>query len=416
MTERVDAEVVVVGAGPAGVAAACCLAESGIDVLVVDESPRPGGQIWRHRKPGDLPVSARTWLGRLTASGARHLVETSIVDAEPDGVLLAESLETSLEIRGRRIILATGARELFLPYPGWTLPGVVGVGAIQALVKAGVEIRDQSVVLAGSGPLLLPVGALLQSAGARVSVIAEQASAASVARFSAALWRQPRKIAEALGYRWRTLRIPYRFGVWVVAAHGDTAVREVELTDGSQTWSEPCDLLGCSAGLVPNTELARLMGCDVEKDRVVVDENQSTTLSDVYCVGESTGIGGAEKSLLEGQLAAAHLTADRRRLDVLQRRHRRLRRFSAELSAAFEPRSELGRRLEPETIVCRCEDVKWQDLDPDWDVRQAKLYTRSGMGPCQGRVCGAALRQLCGWGVDSVRPPVAPSRISSLIR
>lgn len=416
MVESIEAAVVVVGAGPAGLAAACCLGEVGEDVLLVDEAPRPGGQIWRHRQASDLPAGAHQWLKRLVATPVRSLTGTAVVDVGADGSLVAESAETTLQIRGRTVVLATGARELFLPFPGWTLPGVLGVGGGQALVKSGADVRDLSVVLAGSGPLLLPVAALLASRGAQLRLIAEQAPRADVVRFGAGLWRNAKKISEAFGYRWQTLKAPYRLGVWAVAAHGDSQVREVELTDGRRTWSEPCDLLCCSYGLVANTELARLLGCRIDSGRVEVDRYQSTSQENVYCVGESTGIGGAEKSIVDGQVAAAHIAGESGQLRALERHRTRLQRFSKDLDRAFRPRPELADRLLPETIICRCEDVRWGDLDSRWGIRQAKLYTRLGMGPCQGRVCGAAVRSLCGWDADSVRPPVQPCRLSSLMR
>lgn len=416
MVDVAEAEVVIVGAGPAGLAAACCLAEAGKDVLVVDEAARPGGQIWRHRGTGDVPAAGRAWLDRLASTQVRSMTETSVVDVGPDGALVAEGPDGCCEIRGQKVVLATGARELFLPFPGWTLPGVVGVGAGQALVKAGVDVRDVRVVIAGSGPLLLPVAALLRSRGARLELIAEQASLASVARFGMGLYRVPSKILEAVRYRWKTSKVPYSFGVWVVAARGDSQLKEVDLTNGRRTWTEPCDLLCCSSGLVPNTELARLLGCGVEGGRVLVDANQTTSVESIFCVGESTGIGGAEIAVLEGQIAAARIGDDEGRLRSFIGRRRKLERFSEDLERAFQPRQELADRMTPETVVCRCEDVAWGELDPRWSVRQAKLYTRLGMGPCQGRVCGAAVRYLCGWETDTVRPPVEPCRLSSLIR
>jgi NADPH-dependent 2,4-dienoyl-CoA reductase/sulfur reductase-like enzyme len=414
--EQLETDVVVIGAGPAGVAAASDLAAGGRDVLLVDEAPRPGGQIWRHQSDRDLPVAAHRWLNRLMSSAAEVLSGTSVIDVDGDGDLIAQGARHVYRIRASTIVLATGARELFLPFPGWTLPGVVGVGGGQALVKSGVEVDGLEVVLAGSGPLLLPVAALLAERGARVRLIAEQAPPARVWRFGAGLWRQPRKVAEAIAYRRRSLAATYRLGVWATAAFGEDKVREVELTNGRRTWRERCDLLCCAYGLIPNTELAQRLGCRVAWQGVEVDGHQQTSREGVYCVGEATGVGGADLSLLEGQIVAAHLTEDRRRLSHLMSRRRRQQRFVDSLAATFTPRSELRQRVQPETIVCRCEDVRWQDLEVHWSPRQAKLYTRLGMGPCQARICGAAMHTLAGWAADSVRPPLRSCRIGSLIR
>jgi len=414
VTETLEAGTVIVGAGPAGIAAACGLGEAGEDVLIVDEGPRSGGQIWRHRPGSGPPKAAQAWLARLSATQVRVRHNLTVVDARPDGTLLGESEAGPVEIRGSRVILATGARELFLPFPGWTLPGVIGVGAAQALVKSGAELRNLEVVLAGSGPLLLPVASLLASQGARVGLIGEQAPLGEVLGFGAGLWRAPGKILEAMRYRSRSLGARYQTGVWAVAAHGDDRVREVVLTDGRRTWTRRCDLLCCSYGLVPNVELARWLGCEIDNGRVVTDEVQQTNQAGFFCVGETTGIGGAELSLVEGEIAAAHISGLAEALPPLEKRRALWRRFSKSLEKAFRPRRELAERVQPETTICRCEDVTCENLDPEWCIRQAKLYTRLGMGPCQGRVCGPAVHYLYGWASDSVRPPLKPCRLATL--
>ena len=416
MTDLIEATTAIVGAGPAGIATACLLAEAGEEVVVVDEGPLAGGQIWRHRHGTEPPAAARQWLRRLGDSQVRCLHEVPIVDALPDGTLIGESAEGTVSIRSERVVLATGARERFLPFPGWTLPGIIGVGAAQALVKAGAEVQGVEIVLAGSGPLLLPVADLLQRQGATVKLIAEQAARSAMLKFAAGLWRMPSKVKEAIRYRSATLRTPYRFGVWATVAHGKDHVREVELTDGSRTWTETCDLLCCSYGLVPNTELAAWLGCEIRDDRVEVDRYQRTTQEGVYCVGESTGIGGADLSIAEGQVAAAHISGQAEKLDSSVALRNRLLRFSDRLAKTFEPRPELKDRITAETVICRCEDVTWGSLDTSWSMRQAKLYTRLGMGPCQGRVCGPAMRYLGDWTADTVRPPLKPCRLSTLER
>src|SRR5690606_32206212 len=157
-----QAEVIVVGAGPAGIAAACAAAGRGRSVILLDESPRAGGQIWRHRSD-HVPRTARPWLARLARSGAVLRAGASIVDIErQDGFTLRLVEEgRGRSIHGAALVLATGARERFIPFPGWTLPNVLGVGGAQALVKAGASFAGRRAVIAGSGPLLLPVSAAL---------------------------------------------------------------------------------------------------------------------------------------------------------------------------------------------------------------------------------------------------------------
>src|SRR5690606_27921610 len=235
-----------------------------------------------------------------------------------------------LEVAADRVILATGARELFLPFPGWTLPNVFGVGGAQALVKAGASFAGKRVVVAGSGPLLLAVGATLASQGARVAVVAEQASRAALARFGAALLlRSPGRIAQAARLRSALGGARYAIGCWVTRADGDDAVREVTLTDGRRSWTEPCDVLCTGYGRVPNTELAEMLGCIVDGGKVRVDAWQRASVAGVYCAGEPTGIAGVDAALAEGEIAAAHAVGaadDRRRLFAVRRREHRIAR------------------------------------------------------------------------------------------
>ncbi len=445
----IRADVAVVGAGPAGLAAACRAAEAGASVVLLDEAAAPGGQVWRRSVqaagrqqgggaagdcgPGGLAAAApsrlaRRWLERLAASDVRRLDGAVVTDALPGPALLVEQSGRALRVEARRVVIATGARERFLPFPGWTLPNVVGVGGAQAMLKSGAGVGGRKVVVAGSGPLLLPVAAALARAGARILLVAEQAPAGAVARFAASLWRRPGLLAQAARYRAAFWRAPYRRGTWVSAAHAGgspPAVCEATLTDGRRTWREPCDLLACAYGLVPNLRLARLLGCALGGSgscRVVrVDACQQTSVPGIYCAGEPTGIGGLELALLTGQiagLAAAAGTspaAGAHELALLQRRRDGGLPYVAALDRAFQARPQLRRLATPDTIVCRCEDVPLGRLDPAWGRRQAKLYTRTGMGPCQGRVCGAALELLLGWDEpDVVRAPLEPVALGVL--
>lgn len=414
MSERLVAEVAVVGAGPAGIAAACRAAEQGARVVLVDEGLAAGGQIWRRGRGAPPPRMARRWLGRLRTSGTKLMTAATVLEAEPSGVLWTESQGKRLAVQAGQLILATGARELFLPFPGWTLPGVVGVGAVQALIKSGVRFSGRRVVLAGSGPLLLPVAAALSAQGARLAVVAEQAPSGAVFRFCSSLWRQPGKLWQAMRYRGGFLGCAYRAGVWPLAAQGDEVVEEVMLTDGRRRWGEPCEILACSHGLEPNVELACRLGCALQDGCVVVDEDQRTSVAGVLCAGEPTGVGGAELAVVEGEIAGLTAVGREKTADPLKRRRNRLQKFAVAMRGAFAPRQELAERLAEETIVCRCEDVVWGGLQPSWNLRQAKLYTRVGMGPCQGRVCGAALKVLLGWSADSVRPPLKPCAVGTL--
>jgi len=329
-------------------------------------------------------------------------------------VLHAESAGSALSVRAVKLILATGARERFLPFPGWTLPNVVGIGGAQALLKTGMDVSGRRVVIAGSGPLLLPVAASLASAGAKLSLVAEQAPAANVRRFATSLWRRPKTLVQAATLRSAFLGTRYAMGMWVTSARGDSVVREVTVTNGQTSRDVACDLLCVAFGLVPNLQLPRLIGCEIANGVVRVNSSQETSVSNVYCAGEPTGVGGVDLALVEGEIAGTSAVG----LSVPQHLAISRASFQREMKAldvAFALRREVTALAQPDTIVCRCEDVRLHDLDAAWTARQAKLFTRAGMGPCQGRICGSALECMLGWTPDSVRPPVQPARLDAFL-
>ncbi|HKR55072.1 MAG TPA: FAD-dependent oxidoreductase, partial [Gemmatimonadales bacterium] len=245
----VSADLVVIGGGPAGIAAAARAAEAGKRVMVLDEAPHLGGQIWRHLQRSSLPAKARTWLDRFDRSGAEGLTETSVVDLRA-GEVLGVRWNEAVRVRAPRVVIATGARELFLPFPGWTLPNVMGVGGVQALVKSGASVAGKRVALAGAGPLVLPVAAALAKAGARLIVVADRTPASRVLGFSTSLAGRPAELWQGIRYRAAFAGTRYRWGTRVVSAAGEDRVREVTFAAGERTWTESVDLLGAAAGLV----------------------------------------------------------------------------------------------------------------------------------------------------------------------
>jgi NADPH-dependent 2,4-dienoyl-CoA reductase/sulfur reductase-like enzyme len=408
-------EIVVVGAGPAGLAAACVAAESGRRVAVLDDTPWLGGQIWRGQQKRPSVSQAREWLERFRRCGAALLDRTSAIAAPRPGVLLAEHPEGPREIHWQKLILATGARELFLPFPGWTLPGIVGPGGLQALVKNGWPIDGRRVVIAGSGPLLLAVADGLKKYGAKIVSISEQAPWSRLAAFGFGLWSHPDKLWQGAQLKSRLLGVPFRCGVWPVRAEGDDQVRRVVLTDGRRTWTEECDVFACGFHLVPNVELPLALDCELERGFVWVDPAQATSTKNVYCAGEPTGIGGVDCALVEGQIAGLAAAGRLEHAMKLFARRDRWHKFRAALAEAFALRAELKSLADDDTLVCRCEDVTLGRVKQFSGWRDAKLQSRCGMGPCQGRVCGAATKVLLGWSMESVRPPVLPARVESLI-
>jgi NADPH-dependent 2,4-dienoyl-CoA reductase/sulfur reductase-like enzyme len=416
-----DTQVLVVGAGPAGIAAAATAATHGRQALLMDDNLAPGGQIWREattaqqEEPDDV---RRKTLLTLRVSGARIFSGWRVFDAPRNGILRAihdsgPEIHT-IDISYEQLVVATGARERFLPFPGWTLPGVFGAGGLEALARGGFSVSGKRIVVAGTGPLLLPVAAHLRQMGGRVTTVAEQASRRQLARFSTFLSRQPGKLIEGLQYRAASGGSRYRPGCWPLAALGTDKIEGVRLTDGQRRWEEPCELLACGFHLVPNTELASLLGCAMRENAIEVDDVQQTSVSNVFAAGEPTGIAGLESALLTGTMAGLATAGKLEEARALQPRRQKFERFAERLKTAFALRPELLSLAEPDTIVCRCEDVTFEALKGYEDWNDAKRQTRCGMGPCQGRVCGPATEALFGWRPSSVRPPLYPVPLSAM--
>ncbi|HEX5876684.1 MAG TPA: FAD/NAD(P)-binding oxidoreductase, partial [Pyrinomonadaceae bacterium] len=261
---RYVCDVLVVGAGPAGMAAGSRAAESGRRVIVVDDNPAAGGQIWRGEAKSR---EAREWFERIRSVEIQFETGARVFDQPATGALLAEVSIGVCEFTYKDLILATGARERFLPFPGWTLPNVMGAGGLQALVKTGMSIEGKRIVVAGSGPLLLAVAAYLRERGARVLLIAEQASAMRLARFGLGLFG---KTSQALGLQRQLKGVRYFSGCWPLVAHGSDKLESVTLFRRGRRLQVACDYLACGFHLVPNVELAELLGCDVDRGVVRV--------------------------------------------------------------------------------------------------------------------------------------------------
>jgi NADPH-dependent 2,4-dienoyl-CoA reductase/sulfur reductase-like enzyme len=428
-TEAHHFEVLVVGGGPAGMAAAACAAECGVRAGIVDDNFTPGGQIWRgeasspqeidHRKIDQQKSNpqnpdASKWVQRMRIAEITTLCGLRIVHQPEAGVLIAESINGFRELRYDKLILATGARERFLPFPGWTLPNVMGAGGLQVMVKSSLPIRGKRVFVAGTGPLLLAVAAYLRKHGAQIPLICEQASWGSLAAFGLALLRWPAKIVQGFQLKLALAGVPFAADTWVVAANGHTALESVDILRAGKVESIPCDYLACGFHLVPNVELPLLLGCAVDNGCVRVDDFQKTTVASVFCAGEPTSVGGVELAIIEGQIAGLAAGGHATEARALFAQRERARRFAQLLDSTFRLRSELRKLPLPETMVCRCEDVPYSRLQQHSSWRSAKLHTRCGMGPCQGRVCGPATEFLFEWNPDSVRPPVFPARVDTL--
>jgi len=411
-------DVLIIGAGPAGMAAALAAAPSGAAIVLVDDNPAPGGQIWRDGPGAHLPPLARAQRERLAgAANVRVLCGTRVVslaDAPAAGTapaLLLEDGASGWTQHCASLILCTGARELLLPFPGWTLPGVTGAGGLQALIKAGMPVRGQRIVIAGSGPLLLAAAHTARQAGAQVLRVAEQARWRQLAGFGLQLPRWPAKAAQALAL----LQPGLRAASHVLEAQGAGQVQSVRLSRGAGHEVLACDRLACGFGLVPHTHLGQMLGCALgARQGLAVDALQATTVPGVWAAGECTGFGGSEKALAEGAMAGHAAVGDAAAAQALAGERARWQGFADALHRHFALSPQLRHLPRPDTLVCRCEDVSHAALQARSGWIDAKLHTRCGMGPCQGRVCGAAAQFLYGWTPAPGRHLLAPARIATL--
>lgn len=410
----ITTDILIIGAGPAGLAAAVAAAESGRRVTIVDDNPRLGGQIWRAELGKNKSPDAEKLLAAIAAGKFNLINNTQIFGIDSDGLLLAETHGDSIKLNYNKLILATGARERFLPFPGCTLPGVFGAGGLQALVKGGFEVTNKRILVAGTGPLLLVVAEYLKSKGAKVVAILEQTSASMINRFALGLWRYPAKIAQGFELRSRLAGIPYLRSSWIknVEKTGDNLTATISKNGREREIA--CDYIACGFHLVPNIELPSILGCSILNGFVGVDKYHRTSVPNVFAAGEPIGIGGVEAALIEGKIAGFAATGETRKAEGLFAKRDRTDRFATALNAVFELRDELKSLATAETLVCRCEDVTFEALTQFTNWREAKLQTRCGMGPCQGRVCGPACEFLFGWKPGSVRPPIFPVKLENL--
>lgn len=463
MTLPLDADLIVIGSGPAGMAAAVTAAKAGLSVISLDMQPAPGGQVYRAHEANTADPAATNLLGALgpayaaggalvrrfrATRGINYRPLTTVWELRADGTVGWESQGRAGFLRAARVILATGAMERPAPFPGWALPGVMTAGAVQTLMKAG-QLRPQGrVVMAGTGPLMFLLARQLLTLGVKPALMAFTQSLAD--GFTALPRMRPGAVGPVVkGLGWSLgLR---RAGVRIVRnatglqALGNSSVEEVLVTSGDRELRQKADLLIVHDGIVPATDLAHCAGLalDWHRDQRAwfprTDSNgramdgvnpQGDGRSRILVTGDARIIGGAEAAEAHGEIAARAVLADLARPLPATNAPGRLRKALAPrpfLDAAFPP--GLSRDLPTDDVVlCRCEELTAGDLRKAIraglrDIDQIRGVTRCGMGACQGRSCAANLARLieaeCGDASAALRPyrarpPVRPLSLAAL--
>ncbi len=415
MSDPINIDVLIIGCGPAGICAAVTAARFHKKVIVVDDGPDAGGQIWRAQQRNKSNAQAQAWLQQLNNPLITRWHNTRLITC--DGTTWQFCQHDKMRyVRAVHIIIATGAREIFAPFIGWTLPQVIGAGGLQALIKNGVDVQGQRVIIAGTGPLLLASADTARRAGAKVVAIVEQASFWRSARFAFSLWRYPQKIKQLLALLWSLKSIPYWRNARVEGATGDHRVRHVVIARKNRQISVHCDWLACAYGLQANTDIVNVLALHQRQGFVSVNDQQQTSLPFIYAAGEITGIGGVDKAMLEGQIAALHLCGQQQVMQQRQRELQHQRHFVAALKQFCDIDHSCVQPIAQDEIICRCEDVRHHALLACRSGREARLYTRAGMGACQGRICGPICHTQYGWSPVGQRAPWTSIHINALLQ
>lgn len=433
--------ITIIGGGPAGLTAALASAQRGQQVRIIEGSSRLGGQYWRH-----LPEeSGEKWVGQeelhdefqkgyqLRLAVKKHSNIKIITNAHVWHVELAANRlilnivqgAHSMQLFTEALILATGAYDRSLPFPGWDIPGVMTAGGAQALLKGSYVQPGKRVVVAGTGPFLMPVASLLLKSGIEVVGLFEANRASRWIPFAHVLLANFSKANLAIKYirDFSANKVRMRRGYAVVRASAgpDGVLRSVTVAKIGRNFTRKvgterevlCDALAISWGFTPDMSIANNLGIQQHLDGddgsivVSVDNYQRTSLNRVFAAGEVTGIGGSELALTEGEIAGIAAAQslgwsqeEEDHLALLLKRRKAQRRFASALLRVYRVHPAWLEWLTPETVICRCEEVLLADIKyavktlGASNIRSTKLLSRAGMGMCQGRTCSRSVIEI----------------------
>lgn len=451
-------DVLVIGAGPAGLNAASAAAECGLDVILLDEQESPGGQIYRSvSSPNAKKYFLQSedlsdgldHLKRFYSSGAKYLPKTTVWFAEPGRVICSRE-GNSQEIKTQILIVATGAMERPVPFEGWTLPGVMGAGAADILYKSAGVVPDGPVVLAGNGPLIPLVGSHLVALGVEIAAVLDTSpfsnTITSLTKMPAALSDIPFLLKGVnMLKKLMTSGVPMYHGVGSVKAFGNNHVEGVSFTSwNGKDHALPASTLLFHEGVIPRIHMSRMLKLKHAWNNVqrywhpVCDLYGKSSRENIYVVGDGSSVHGVGASALKGELAGIDAA---RALKVISKSEAEDKAVlvKAKLKKNLAPRGFVDKYFAPhpdiykvadDVLVCRCEGVKASDIrqavaEGYHEVNEIKLRTRCGMGPCQGRMCGPALAEIAALELDTqpdamgllnIRPPIRPVKVFELCK
>ena len=460
MTEKF--EVLVIGLGPAGMSAAIKLTEQGAQVAVVDENPEQGGQIYR-QPPAEFVIEDDSFLGVRYQVGQEIIQQFNQLKNKMtifnetvawgffDGTTIGVERKGEIKlIEFDKLILCEGAKERSMPFPGWTLPGIMTAGGLQRMVKTQRVLPAKRFLLSGASPLQISVAASLVKGGAEIVALCEAATIKDSLKMVPQLIRQKGMVKEAASYLVPVLknRVPLMSPYSVISAAGDDRVREATVARLDKNWAPiagtektfEVDMISLGYGFLPVNRLSRLCGCAHNYDPVrkswnpTVDTYMQTSVENIYTAGDLSGVDGADLAEVEGGIAGTHAAAELGKMSLEERDHRLLPLFqlrdkkvsySKVLNQTYSLRPGIFSILEGDTVICRCERVTAKEIFAAIDegarnINDIKQRTRVCMGHCQGRTCESVVTELMlqkGIPIEEVghmtiRPPITPLPIS----